>query len=184
MLVYKIAADKHSGPCAYFTCYATRRRPCRWDQHCRLSNRRHQLDVPPTTQDIQHRSQYHCQCTVSHFPWSDRQAELIRRSTLTLRWHWGFSPVPLRCAFWSANTCISRHCQVIIRQANLDHSLSSLLSKIQNVYEFLLEEDTKANLDMMKDTLARIAEVVSSYAQFIENYSQTKNFCMLRRILP
>jgi len=22
----------------------------------------------------------------------------IHRSTLTLRWHWGFSPVPLRCA--------------------------------------------------------------------------------------
>ncbi|KIM60031.1 hypothetical protein SCLCIDRAFT_26946 [Scleroderma citrinum Foug A] len=64
--------------------------------------------------------------------------------------------------------------QVIIAQVNLDHSVSSLLSKVQSVYEFLLEEDTKANLDMMKDTLAHIAQVVSSCAQFIENYSETK----------
>jgi len=81
-------------------------------------------------------------------------------------------------------SCISHHCQVIIRQANLDNSVSSLLSKIQSVYEFLLEEDTKANLDTMKDTLARIAQVVSSYVQFIENYAETKNFCTPRRILP
>ena len=69
-------------------------------------------------------------------------------------------------------------------KANLDNSVSSLLSKIQRVYEFLLEEDTKANLDTIKDTLGRIAQVVSSYVQFIENYAETKNFCTPRRILP
>ena len=100
----------------------------------------------------------------------------IHRSTLTLRWHWGFSPVLLRCAFWLAETCISHHCQVIIAQANLDHSVFSLLSKIQSVYELLLKEDSKA-LDMMKDTLTCIAQVISSCAQFIANYSKTENFC-------
>jgi len=70
-------------------------------------------------------------------------------------------------------------------QANPDHSVSSLLSKVQSVYEFLLEKDTQANLDMMKDTLARIAQVVSSCAQFTENYPETKNSCMSPpRILP
>ena len=105
----------------------------------------------------------------------------IHRSTLTLRWHWGFSPVPLRCAVWLAETCISHYCQVIIRQANLDHSVSSLHSKIQSVYELLLK-DTKA-LDMMKDTLTCIAQVVSSCAQFIANYSKDENFCTPLRIL-
>ena len=95
-----------------------------------------------------------------------------------LSWHWGFFPVLPRCVFWLTKTCISHHCQVIIAQANLDDSVSSLLSKIRSVYEFLLEEDTKANLDVMKDTLACIAQVVSTSAQFIENYSKTKNFCM------
>ena len=70
-------------------------------------------------------------------------------------------------------------------QANPDHPVSSLLSKVQSVYEFLLEEDTKANLDMMKDKLARIAQGVSSCAQFIENYPETTNLCMSPpRILP
>ena len=73
---------------------------------------------------------------------------------------------------------------MIIAQANLDHSVYNLLSKIQSGYEFLLEEDTRANLDMMKYTLVRIARVVSSYAQFIENYADTKSFCMPFRILP
>jgi len=46
--------------------------------------------------------------------------------------------------FWLAETCISHHCQVIIEQAKLDHSVSGLHSKIQGVYELLLEEDTEA----------------------------------------
>ena len=81
-------------------------------------------------------------------------------------------------------TSISHHCQVIIAQANLDHSVAGLLSKVQSVYEFLLEEETTENLDMLKDTLSRIAQVVSSCAQFIENYSETKNLCMPLRTLP
>jgi len=70
------------------------------------------------------------------------------------------------------------HCrQLIIMQAKLDQSISDLLLKVQNVYEFLLEEDTLSNLDTMKDTLARIAQVISNCAQFIKNYSETKSFC-------
>ncbi|KAL4075164.1 hypothetical protein V8B97DRAFT_1544571 [Scleroderma yunnanense] len=66
--------------------------------------------------------------------------------------------------------------QLVITQANLDSSVSSLLAKVQNVYEFLLEKDTLSNLCTMKDTLARIAQVINNYAQFIKNYSETKNF--------
>ena len=67
---------------------------------------------------------------------------------------------------------------MIITQANRDHLVSGLLAKIQNVYEFLLEENTKANLDTMKDTLTRIAQVVGRCTQFIENYYEIRNFCM------
>ena len=72
---------------------------------------------------------------------------------------------------------------MIIAQANLDNSVSSLLSKIQSVYELLLKEDTET-LDMMKDTLTCIAQVVSSCAQFIKNYSKDENFCTPHRMLP
>ncbi|KIM51381.1 hypothetical protein SCLCIDRAFT_1224567, partial [Scleroderma citrinum Foug A] len=66
--------------------------------------------------------------------------------------------------------------KVIIAQTKLDDSVSNLLSKIASVYRFLLEPDTKANLNAMKDTLTHIAQVVSSCAQFIENYAETKSF--------
>ena len=69
-------------------------------------------------------------------------------------------------------------------QANLDQSISDLLLKVQTVFKFLLEEDTLSNLDVMKDTLARIAQVISNCAQFIKNYSETKSFCTLNPFLP
>ena len=69
-------------------------------------------------------------------------------------------------------------------QANLDQSISDLLLKVQNVYEFLLEEDTLSNLDVMKDTLARIAQVISNCARFIKNYPETKSFCTPNPFLP
>ena len=69
-------------------------------------------------------------------------------------------------------------------QANLDQSISDLLLKVQNVYEFLLEENMLSNLDTMKDTLARIAQVISNCAQFIKNYSETKSFCAPNLFFP
>jgi len=68
-------------------------------------------------------------------------------------------------------------------QVNLDQSISDLLLKVQNVYEFLLEENILSNLDMMKNTLARIAQVISNCAQFIKNYSEMKSFCTLTPLL-
>ncbi|KAL4081810.1 WD40-repeat-containing domain protein [Scleroderma yunnanense] len=66
--------------------------------------------------------------------------------------------------------------QLVITQTNLDSSMSSLLAKVRSVYEFLLEEDTRTNLETMKDILARIAQVISNSAQFIKNYSEIKSF--------
>ena len=85
----------------------------------------------------------------------------------------------LRYVLRSLKTRFSHHsCQLIITQTNLDQSISSLLLKINNVYEFLLEEDTLSDVDPMKDTLARIAQIISECAQFVKNYSETKDFCM------
>jgi len=66
---------------------------------------------------------------------------------------------------------------LIITQANLDSSISSLLAKVQSVYEFLLEEGTLSSLDAMKDILGDIARVISNCTQFIKDYSEIKNFC-------
>ncbi|KIM54282.1 hypothetical protein SCLCIDRAFT_387208, partial [Scleroderma citrinum Foug A] len=66
--------------------------------------------------------------------------------------------------------------QLIITQANLDSSISSLLEKVRSVYEFLLEGDTLSSFDARKGTLGHIAQVISNCAQFIKDYSETKNF--------
>lgn len=66
--------------------------------------------------------------------------------------------------------------QLILSQANLDASIRALLSKVSETYQFIMEEDTLSQLDVMKDTLAQIAQVVQECAQFISKYSETKNF--------
>ncbi|KIN97417.1 hypothetical protein M404DRAFT_1006058 [Pisolithus tinctorius Marx 270] len=66
--------------------------------------------------------------------------------------------------------------QLLMKQANLDKAVSGLLQTIRSVYEFLTEEDTINNIDNMKDTLAKIARVISDSAQFIKDYSETKSF--------
>jgi len=62
--------------------------------------------------------------------------------------------------------------------------VSNLLSKVNCVYEFLLEGDTLGNLITMKDAIERIARVISDCADFIVNYSKKKSFCGLFRLLP
>ncbi|KIN99576.1 hypothetical protein M404DRAFT_1004516 [Pisolithus tinctorius Marx 270] len=66
--------------------------------------------------------------------------------------------------------------KLIITQANLDNAISGLLEKLGSVYKLLLEEDMMKKFDDMRDTLAKIARVVSDAAQFVANYTETKSF--------
>ncbi|KAI6012955.1 hypothetical protein BKA83DRAFT_2492058 [Pisolithus microcarpus] len=66
--------------------------------------------------------------------------------------------------------------QSLINQANLDHDVSDLLDTIRTAYEFLLEDDTLRNINSMRATLGKIAQVISDAARFIKNYSETTSF--------
>ncbi|KAI6118191.1 hypothetical protein F5141DRAFT_1096803 [Pisolithus sp. B1] len=68
--------------------------------------------------------------------------------------------------------------QSLVNQANLDHDVSDLLDTVRTVYEFLLEDDTIRNIDSMRETLGKIAQVISDAAWFIKDYSETTSFCM------
>ena len=61
---------------------------------------------------------------------------------------------------------------------NLDEDMNNLLAKISQTYHFLMADETLAAIDIMKEVLAQIAQVVQQCAQFIANYSETKKFCM------
>lgn len=64
--------------------------------------------------------------------------------------------------------------QLLIRQANIDKGVYTLLDAIRGVYEFLTEDDTIRNMQSLRQTLGKIAQVVSDAAQFITDYSATK----------
>ena len=55
--------------------------------------------------------------------------------------------------------------------------MDKLLVKICQTYHFLMADDTLSAINIMKETLAQIAQVVQECAQFIANYSETKKFC-------
>ena len=61
---------------------------------------------------------------------------------------------------------------------DLDEDVNDLLAKISETYHFLMADETVSAIDIMKETLAQIAQVVQECAQFITNYSKTKKFCM------
>ncbi|KAG6328385.1 hypothetical protein ID866_10704, partial [Astraeus odoratus] len=65
--------------------------------------------------------------------------------------------------------------QFIIDQESIDGSVASLLPKIQNVYEFLMDGDTLINTTGREDTLAQISQVVGDCTQFIVDFSKAKN---------
>ena len=68
---------------------------------------------------------------------------------------------------------------MITSQANLDASIGNLLAKIKQTYELIQENATSSKINASEDILAQIAQVVQECAQFIANYSETKNFCKL-----
>ncbi|KAM6504085.1 hypothetical protein JOM56_001028 [Amanita muscaria] len=67
---------------------------------------------------------------------------------------------------------------VIITQANKDSSIKDLLSRIADVYKFLVKDGQLKEVVSMKDILAQTSEVILECAKFIQSYSQP-NFCEL-----
>ena len=65
---------------------------------------------------------------------------------------------------------------MIIAQRKLEDSVSNLLSKIECVYWFFLELDTKANLNVMKDTLTLWVKVSDLGRTDNPNTTPTKDY--------
>ncbi|KAG6328705.1 hypothetical protein ID866_10385 [Astraeus odoratus] len=59
-----------------------------------------------------------------------------------------------------------------------DEVVSALLTKVQEVYEFLLEKDTLQSVNKREYILIQIAQVVSNCAEFIAKYTPGKGFAM------
>ncbi|KAG6328577.1 hypothetical protein ID866_10512, partial [Astraeus odoratus] len=67
--------------------------------------------------------------------------------------------------------------QIIINQESLDDSVSALLPKIQEVFEFLITKDTLEyiSIDAKASILAQLGEVVNNCAEFVTKYAERRS---------
>ncbi|KAG2351399.1 hypothetical protein BDR07DRAFT_32913 [Suillus spraguei] len=67
--------------------------------------------------------------------------------------------------------------KIIVAQADRDKAVLELLKKISEVYSFIMQDDMLNKISSMGAILAQISQQTRECANFIKNYSQTKNFC-------
>ncbi|KAG2363197.1 hypothetical protein BDR07DRAFT_1282899 [Suillus spraguei] len=67
--------------------------------------------------------------------------------------------------------------KIIIAQVDRDDAVLELLKKISEVYSFITQDKMLHKISSMRDILAIISQQTRECANFIKNYSETKNFC-------
>ncbi|KAG6333112.1 hypothetical protein ID866_5978 [Astraeus odoratus] len=75
-----------------------------------------------------------------------------------------------------ALVALSWPAQVIISQANRDVAIVVLVAKICDIYAFIMEDKNLYQLAAMQPLLKSMSDQLFDCAQFIVNYSETKNF--------
>jgi len=71
---------------------------------------------------------------------------------------------------------------MIIDQADRDDAVSSLLSKVSEVFAFMTEKEELHKITCMLAVYGKIARQTLECADFITHYSETKSAC--KSILP
>ncbi|KAG2352652.1 hypothetical protein BDR07DRAFT_1615578 [Suillus spraguei] len=66
--------------------------------------------------------------------------------------------------------------KVILAQTNRDEAVASLLYKLEQVYNFITQDDMLRQLSSMDDIIGQIAQQTLECANFIAHYSETKSF--------
>jgi hypothetical protein len=69
--------------------------------------------------------------------------------------------------------------QIILAQADRDAAVPELLKKLHQVYTFMAQDQMLSQISSMRIIFGQISQQTLECAQFIKNYSETKNFCEL-----
>ncbi|KAG2141160.1 uncharacterized protein EDB93DRAFT_1338661 [Suillus bovinus] len=72
---------------------------------------------------------------------------------------------------------LSAAAKIILTQAERDESVDRLLQKIDEVYNFITQDENLSKVESMHDVIGKIAQQTLECARFIREYSETKNFC-------
>jgi hypothetical protein len=66
--------------------------------------------------------------------------------------------------------------QIILAQRDRDNAIHELLEKLGQVYGFT-QDEMLGKISSMDPILGKISQQTRECADFIKNYSETKNFC-------
>jgi hypothetical protein len=66
---------------------------------------------------------------------------------------------------------------MVIAQSDRDQAVHRLVDKLDQVYGFMIQDETLGQISSMRDILGQISQQTLECARFIRDYSETKNFC-------
>jgi hypothetical protein len=66
---------------------------------------------------------------------------------------------------------------MVIAQSDRDQEVLGLVNKLDQVYGFMIQDDTLGQISSMRGILGQISQQTLECARFIRDYSETKSFC-------
>jgi len=66
---------------------------------------------------------------------------------------------------------------MVIAQSDRDQAVHRLVDKLDQVYGFMIQDETLGQISSMRDILGQISQQTLECARFIRDYSETKSFC-------
>ncbi|KAG2136373.1 uncharacterized protein EDB93DRAFT_1106927 [Suillus bovinus] len=71
-------------------------------------------------------------------------------------------------------SCASK---MVIAQSDRDQAVNRLVDKLEQVYDFVMQDETLGQISSMRGILGQISQQTLECARFIRDYSETKSFC-------
>jgi hypothetical protein len=66
---------------------------------------------------------------------------------------------------------------MVIAQSDRDQAVLVLVNKLDQVYGFMIQDETLGQISSMRSILGQISQQILECARFIRDYSETKSFC-------
>jgi hypothetical protein len=67
--------------------------------------------------------------------------------------------------------------QMVIAQSDRDQAVHHLVDKLDQVFDFMIQDETLGQISSMRGILGQISQQTLECARFIRDYSETKSFC-------
>jgi hypothetical protein len=66
---------------------------------------------------------------------------------------------------------------MVIAQSDRDQAVLGLVNKLDQVYDFMIQDNTLRQISSMRSILGQISQQTLECTRFIRDYAETKSFC-------